>query len=184
MVVFDVVECILLRSAATDLTSWKVVCKSWYSLISSPRFAQAHLNHTCNNNDNELGHVRIAMPSYWKGYLIEDVSWELLPPNDYEMKHEVVHHMKMIEYALPKNKRMSFFCDDNICLSRAWKNVIDLLIDLCQALYLRMPGDQATLRITRLVLKHAVLRNGPCQGARMQWKFQSGEAACTFVKLK
>ncbi|GJY73078.1 putative F-box domain-containing protein [Tanacetum coccineum] len=262
MVVFDVVECILLRSAATDLTSWKVVCKSWYSLISSPRFAQAHLNHTCSNN--ELGHVRIAMPSYWKipnekrlyesnlwkivgssngvvcispiqgdplimvsnpctrelrklpmaplvsqkymsglcfsfGYdsptddykvvlvisksddhavlvqvlsmksntwkliglfnygFINDIpgivddrlclffsktrsnlppdiwvmrnynveqSWELLPPNDYEMKHEVVHHMKMIEYALPKNKRMSFFCDDNKCLSRAWKDVI------------------------------------------------------------
>ncbi|GJZ44372.1 putative F-box domain-containing protein [Tanacetum coccineum] len=278
MVVFDVVECILLRSAATDLTSWKVVCKSWYSLISSPRFAQAHLNHTCNNNDNELGHVRIAMPSYWKrpnekrlyesnlwkivgssnglvcispiqddykvvlvitksddhavlvqvlsmksntwkliglfnygfindipgmlfngklhwfvfdynneerktailsfdlsqeefkvipqpndsiyerhthrsfpllgivddrlciffsktrsnlppdiwvmrSYNVEQ-SWELLPPNDYEMKHEVVHHMKMIEYALPKNKRMSFFCDDNKCSSRAWKDVI------------------------------------------------------------
>ncbi|GJT85603.1 hypothetical protein Tco_1067320 [Tanacetum coccineum] len=26
-------------------------------------------------------------------------------------------------------------------------------------------------------------RNGPCQGARVQWKFQSEEAACTFVKL-
>lgn len=71
MVVFDVVECILLRSDVKDLIPWKRVCKSWYSLISSPRFAKAHLKTTYVNNDssnpsNELGHVRIAMPTYWK----------------------------------------------------------------------------------------------------------------------
>lgn len=49
-------------------------------------------------------------------------SWELLPKN-YEMKHQVVHHMKMVEFPSPKNKRMSFFFDDNKCLSRAWRYI-------------------------------------------------------------
>ncbi|GJV70977.1 hypothetical protein Tco_1490972 [Tanacetum coccineum] len=46
-------------------------------------------------------------------------SWERLP-NDCEMKYEVVHSMKMLEFSSPKQKRMNFFCDDNKCLSRAW----------------------------------------------------------------
>ncbi|GJY06710.1 putative F-box domain-containing protein [Tanacetum coccineum] len=65
----ELVEDILLRLAVEDLTRYKIVCKSWYSLISSHRFAKAHLKqHTRNssNTNNELGHVRIAMPTYWK----------------------------------------------------------------------------------------------------------------------
>ncbi|GJY05351.1 hypothetical protein Tco_0371291, partial [Tanacetum coccineum] len=33
-------------------------------------------------------------------------------------------------------------------------------------------------------VKQKCCRNGPCQGARVQWKFQSGKTACTFVKLE
>ncbi|GJT29589.1 putative F-box domain-containing protein [Tanacetum coccineum] len=64
----DVMEDILLRSDAKDLVPWKRVCKSWYSLITSPRFVKAHLKFTLDNNDsnNSLGHARIVMPSYWK----------------------------------------------------------------------------------------------------------------------
>ncbi|GKF94740.1 putative F-box domain-containing protein, partial [Tanacetum coccineum] len=64
----DVMEDILLRSDAKDLVPWKRVCKSWYSLITSPRFVKAHLKMTLDNNDsnNSLGHARIVMPSYWK----------------------------------------------------------------------------------------------------------------------
>ncbi|GKF44825.1 F-box/kelch-repeat protein-like protein isoform X1, partial [Tanacetum coccineum] len=64
-------EDILLRSDAKDLVPWKSVCKSWYSLISDPRFVKAHLkiardNNDNNNSGNELGQLRIAMPTYWK----------------------------------------------------------------------------------------------------------------------
>ncbi|GJR18365.1 ribonuclease H-like domain-containing protein [Tanacetum coccineum] len=41
-------------------------------------------------------------------------SWELLP-DDYEMKDNVVHHMKMITDC--DHMKMTFFCDDNILLS-------------------------------------------------------------------
>ena len=71
MVAFDVVEDILVQLNVNDLLRCKSVCKSWYSLISSPRFVKAHLKTTYVNNDssnscNELGHVRISMPTYWK----------------------------------------------------------------------------------------------------------------------
>ncbi|GKA04401.1 putative F-box domain-containing protein [Tanacetum coccineum] len=66
MVVFDVVEDILLRVAVKDLIRYKSVCKSWYSLISSSRFVELHLKRTCDNNDYDLEHRRIAMPTVWK----------------------------------------------------------------------------------------------------------------------
>nr|GEZ43868.1 hypothetical protein [Tanacetum cinerariifolium] len=46
--VFDLVEDILVR------------------FISASRFAKTHLNYTCNkdNNNNELGHIRIIIPSH------------------------------------------------------------------------------------------------------------------------
>nr|GEW23354.1 hypothetical protein [Tanacetum cinerariifolium] len=71
MDVFDAIEVILIRSAVKDLIPWKRVCKSWYSLITSPSFAKAHLKHYNDRRSNsttnkELGHVRIAMPSFWK----------------------------------------------------------------------------------------------------------------------
>ncbi|GKC87282.1 F-box protein CPR30-like protein isoform X1 [Tanacetum coccineum] len=65
----DVMEEILIRSSVQDLVPWKRVCKSWYSLISSHRFAKLHLKKTCNNNDTNkelgVGHVRIAVTSFW-----------------------------------------------------------------------------------------------------------------------
>ncbi|GJU86813.1 putative F-box domain-containing protein [Tanacetum coccineum] len=60
MVASDVVEDILTRSAARDLIRCKSVCKSWYSLISTPCFVKAHLKkvkHTCNDDE----HKRIVM---------------------------------------------------------------------------------------------------------------------------
>ncbi|GJT68045.1 putative F-box domain-containing protein [Tanacetum coccineum] len=59
--VFDVVEDILLRLDTEDLLRCKSVCKSWYSLISSPSFVKAHLKHACNNN-RELPHLRVCLP--------------------------------------------------------------------------------------------------------------------------
>ncbi|GKA59315.1 putative F-box domain containing protein, partial [Tanacetum coccineum] len=57
----DVVEKnILTRLDVKDLLRCKRVCKSWYSLISSPYFVKAHLKH------NDVPHTRIAMPTYWK----------------------------------------------------------------------------------------------------------------------
>ncbi|GKB01307.1 putative F-box domain-containing protein [Tanacetum coccineum] len=63
VVVLDEFEEILLRLDAEDLLRCKSVCKSWYSLISSPYFVKAHLKHACNNN-RELGHFRIQLN--WK----------------------------------------------------------------------------------------------------------------------
>ncbi|GJU70132.1 putative F-box domain containing protein [Tanacetum coccineum] len=58
----DVVEDILSRSDAEDLIRWKRVCKSWYSLISSPSFVKLHLKINGNNRQ----HLRIMMPWHWK----------------------------------------------------------------------------------------------------------------------
>ncbi|XP_076951608.1 F-box/kelch-repeat protein At3g23880-like [Bidens hawaiensis] len=59
---FDVVEQILLRMDVKDLIRCKSVCKSWLSLISSPRFVKAHLNHNIKSdrNNHQLGHRRIC----------------------------------------------------------------------------------------------------------------------------
>ncbi|GKD36793.1 F-box protein CPR1-like protein, partial [Tanacetum coccineum] len=62
MAALDVVEDILSRSDAEDLIQWKRVCKSWYSLISSPSFVKLHLKI----NGNNRRHLRILMPWYWK----------------------------------------------------------------------------------------------------------------------
>ncbi|GJX89879.1 F-box/kelch-repeat protein-like protein [Tanacetum coccineum] len=58
----ELVEDILLRLAVEDLTRYKIVCKSWYSLISSPSFVKLHLKI----NGNNRRHLRILMPWYWK----------------------------------------------------------------------------------------------------------------------
>lgn len=67
----DVVGDILARSNVKDLLRWKSVCKSWYSLISSIYFVKSHLlkhKSHCNTriNNNDVGNIRIAMPTYWK----------------------------------------------------------------------------------------------------------------------
>ncbi|KAJ0606185.1 putative F-box domain-containing protein [Helianthus annuus] len=58
----DVVEQILLRSEVKYLIRFKIVCKSWHSLITSPRFINRHLNHSYNKdrNDSKIGHRRIT----------------------------------------------------------------------------------------------------------------------------
>ncbi|GKB65287.1 putative F-box domain-containing protein [Tanacetum coccineum] len=64
MVMFDVVEEILLRLPVKDLLRCKSVCKSWYSLISSPSFIKIHEKFICNKdhkNNKQLGNRRIAM---------------------------------------------------------------------------------------------------------------------------
>ncbi|KAJ0606137.1 putative F-box domain-containing protein [Helianthus annuus] len=59
----DVFEEILIRTDVKDLLRFKSVCKSWYSLITSRRFINLHLNHSCNKDryNNELGHRRIRL---------------------------------------------------------------------------------------------------------------------------
>nr|GEU44788.1 hypothetical protein [Tanacetum cinerariifolium] len=52
MDMFDVVESILLRCVVKDLLGWKSVCKSWYSLISSPSFAKTHAKFICNKEED------------------------------------------------------------------------------------------------------------------------------------
>ncbi|GKA06800.1 F-box protein CPR1-like protein [Tanacetum coccineum] len=64
MVLFDVTEEVLLRLTVKDLLRCKSVCKSWYSLISSPSFVKTHVKHICkkdDNNNKQLGNRRIAM---------------------------------------------------------------------------------------------------------------------------
>ncbi|XP_076881024.1 F-box protein CPR1-like [Bidens hawaiensis] len=69
---FDVVEQILVRMDVEDLIRCKSVCKSWLSLISSPRFVKAHLNHNIKSDrDNrELGHRRVCLP-----YILNEDTW-------------------------------------------------------------------------------------------------------------
>ncbi|KAI3716461.1 hypothetical protein L1987_67359 [Smallanthus sonchifolius] len=59
----DMSELILIRSDVKDLIRCQSVCKSWYSLITSPRFINRHLNHSYNKDlfNNELGHRRIIL---------------------------------------------------------------------------------------------------------------------------
>ncbi|GJZ32429.1 putative F-box domain-containing protein [Tanacetum coccineum] len=52
MVMFDVIEAILLRCLVKDALRSKSVCKSWYSLISSPSFAKTHANFICNKEED------------------------------------------------------------------------------------------------------------------------------------
>ncbi|GJT95691.1 putative F-box domain-containing protein [Tanacetum coccineum] len=64
MVMIDVVEEVLLRLTIKDLLQCKSVCKSWYSLISSPSFVKLHLKFICkkeDKNNKQLGNKRIAM---------------------------------------------------------------------------------------------------------------------------
>ncbi|XP_076948033.1 F-box/kelch-repeat protein At3g23880-like [Bidens hawaiensis] len=59
----DVLEEILIRLDVKDLKRYKCVCKSWLSLITSPRFVSRHLNlsYDKDRHNNELGHRRITV---------------------------------------------------------------------------------------------------------------------------
>ncbi|XP_076900785.1 F-box protein CPR1-like [Bidens hawaiensis] len=59
----DVVEQILIQLDAKDLNLYKPVCKSWRSLITSPRFVKRHLNLTYNKDrhNNKLGNRRVSV---------------------------------------------------------------------------------------------------------------------------
>ncbi|KAM7497928.1 hypothetical protein LguiA_022342 [Lonicera macranthoides] len=48
------IEGILSRLPVKTLLRCTSVCKSWYSLITSPNFITLHLNRTTSNNDNRL----------------------------------------------------------------------------------------------------------------------------------
>ncbi|GJV42636.1 putative F-box domain-containing protein [Tanacetum coccineum] len=72
----------------------------------------------CCNRDNDLPCNNIWAMRSCKG----ERYWEKLPDN-YEMKYQVVHYMKNLEFTSSMKIRMSFFCDDNKCLSRAWFNI-------------------------------------------------------------
>ncbi|GJV40436.1 putative F-box domain-containing protein [Tanacetum coccineum] len=63
MVMFDVVEAILSRCLVTDLLRCKSVCKSWYSLISTP-FVKTHSKFICNKEEYNTS-TRIAMINPW-----------------------------------------------------------------------------------------------------------------------
>ncbi|XP_076884861.1 F-box/kelch-repeat protein At3g23880-like [Bidens hawaiensis] len=59
----DVLEEILIRLDVKDLTRYKCVRKSWFSLITSPRFVRRHMNHSCNKHhyNNEFGQRRVSL---------------------------------------------------------------------------------------------------------------------------
>ncbi|KAM0024953.1 putative F-box domain-containing protein [Helianthus debilis subsp. tardiflorus] len=53
----DLVEQILIRLDVKDLIRFKTVCKSWHSLITSPRFVTRHLNRSYNEYNNIFGYT-------------------------------------------------------------------------------------------------------------------------------
>ncbi|GJV25561.1 F-box protein CPR1-like protein [Tanacetum coccineum] len=57
----DIHEEILVRLQVNDLIRCKSVCKSWNSLIKSPRFVKSHLNNIVKKkvDNNEIGDTRI-----------------------------------------------------------------------------------------------------------------------------
>ncbi|KAM0024961.1 putative F-box domain, galactose oxidase/kelch, beta-propeller, F-box associated interaction [Helianthus debilis subsp. tardiflorus] len=71
----DIVEHILIGLDVEDLISCMRVCKSWHSLITSPRFVTRHLNHSYNKDryNNELVHRRIVFithPGFDRHHLV------------------------------------------------------------------------------------------------------------------
>ncbi|MFS7916328.1 putative F-box domain-containing protein [Helianthus anomalus] len=62
----DVVEQILIEIDVKDLIRFKTVCKSWHSLITSPRFVNRHLIRSYNKdrNNKEIGHRRIGLVNF------------------------------------------------------------------------------------------------------------------------
>ncbi|GJW21228.1 F-box/kelch-repeat protein-like protein [Tanacetum coccineum] len=84
MVLFDVTEEVLLRLTVKDVLRCKSVCKSWYSLISSPSFVKLHLKHVCKKeekNNKQLGNRRIAMISR---YVIRVNGFRCYIPDEWE----------------------------------------------------------------------------------------------------
>ncbi|XP_076955836.1 putative F-box/LRR-repeat/kelch-repeat protein At1g11620 [Bidens hawaiensis] len=59
----DIVEEILIRLDVKDLKRYMCVCKSWFSLITSPRFVRRHMNHSCNKDHytNGFGQRRVTL---------------------------------------------------------------------------------------------------------------------------
>ncbi|MFS7916371.1 putative F-box domain-containing protein [Helianthus anomalus] len=74
----DVVDQILVRLDVKDLIRFKRVCKSWHSLITSPRFINRHLNLSCNKDccNNKLNKRRICL-AYDRGVFLQSC-WFLL----------------------------------------------------------------------------------------------------------
>ncbi|GKA85580.1 F-box/kelch-repeat protein-like protein isoform X1 [Tanacetum coccineum] len=70
MVVLDVVEEILSRLLVKDLLLCKSICKSWYSLISSPSFVETHCKFMCNKEDIYTRRIAIRIPRDWGSYQI------------------------------------------------------------------------------------------------------------------
>ena len=79
VLMFDVAQEVLLRLTVKDVLRCKSVCKSWYSLISSPCFVKLHLKHICNKedkNNKQHGNRRIAMT---RRYVIRKGDWFSIP---------------------------------------------------------------------------------------------------------
>ncbi|XP_059630709.1 F-box protein At3g07870-like [Cornus florida] len=77
----DVLIDVLARLPVKTIVQCTCVCKSWYSLLTSPSFITTHLNRSClaktNNNDNHLlliqnrsgddgDRVRYSLMRYWQ----------------------------------------------------------------------------------------------------------------------
>ncbi|GJX02190.1 putative F-box domain-containing protein [Tanacetum coccineum] len=63
-----------MRLQVSDLIRCKSVCKSWYSLISSPRFAKSQLNYNLKKkvDNSEIGNTRISSLAATRMFFYEE----------------------------------------------------------------------------------------------------------------
>lgn len=116
MVLLDVAEEVLLRLPVKDLVRCKSVCKSWYSLISSPYFIKLHVKFMCEKEEKEnkqLGNRRIAMT---ERYLTTSGRWLTIP------KEWLYYDSLRIQGSSNGLVCMSSF-GNKICLTNPWTRV-------------------------------------------------------------
>ncbi|GKD87695.1 putative F-box domain containing protein, partial [Tanacetum coccineum] len=152
MVMSDVVEAILFRCLVKDLLLCKSVCKSWYSLISSPSFAKTHVKFICNKEEDntrkidmirslfvtttECGDRLSSAPSDWAPYSkhrMQDDYKVVMAICQHGMDFALVRILSLKSNIWKDFGQVYYRFDDSTLSGDAYENEIDLVFSMQHA---------------------------------------------------
>ncbi|XP_074364662.1 F-box/kelch-repeat protein At3g23880-like [Apium graveolens] len=146
----DIIFIVLLLLPVEDLLRSKLVCKSWLSIISSPRFIKAHISKSLN--DPQFTHHRFLV-SYWTS-IVSDVEFKSCSLNLLlnGSVSEIDHVMETVKIDYPAEiDSVVGSCNGLICL-----------LGSDNYLFFWNPSTRKIRRLPKIDIPHSVQTHGFC----------------------